>query len=89
MEKKENYTYGVAYKLYAIENGVKTMLEEAPASQPFRFISGLSMALPSFENKYLLDFSNCNDADSKTFPEFLAKAYRDKSNQRYTDSPDI
>ena len=27
MEKKENYTYGVAYKLYAIENGEKTMLE--------------------------------------------------------------
>ena len=50
MEKKENYTYGVAYKLYAIENGEKTMLEEAPADQPFRFISGLSMALPTFEN---------------------------------------
>ena len=50
MEKKENYTYGVAYKLYAIENGEKTMLEEAPADQPFRFISGLSMALRTFED---------------------------------------
>lgn len=44
-----NYTYGVAYKLYTITDGEKTMVEEAPAEQPFRFISGLSMTIPSFE----------------------------------------
>lgn len=49
MEKKQNYTYGVAYKLYTIENGEKSMIEEATADQPFRFISGLSMTIPSFE----------------------------------------
>ena len=49
MEENKNYTYGVAYKLYTITDGEKTMVEEAPAGQPFRFISGLSMTLPRFE----------------------------------------
>lgn len=77
MEKKENYTYGVAYKLYTIENGEKTMIEEAPADQPFRFISGLSMTIPSFENNIVplevngeFDFTlEKEDAYGEHYPE--------------------
>lgn len=81
MEKKENYTYGVAYKLYAIENGEKTMLEEAPADQPFRFISGLSMALPTFENNIV----KLEENDEFDFTLEKEEAYGEHYDERIID----
>lgn len=49
MEKKEYKSIAVAYKLYTIENGERNMEEEAPAENPFRFLSGFGMTIPGFE----------------------------------------
>ncbi len=51
MDKKTNKYIAVAYKLYTNENGTETMIEEAPASRPFQFISGMGLALDEFEAK--------------------------------------
>lgn len=39
----------VSYTLYAIENGEKEEIETAPKENPWMFISGLGVALDSFE----------------------------------------
>lgn len=49
----ENKYITVAYKLYAITDGKKEMLEEAPANHPFQFISGLGYTLERFEKEIL------------------------------------
>lgn len=41
----------VSYTLYAIENGQKEEIEVAPVENPWMFISGLGVALDSFEAK--------------------------------------
>lgn len=51
MEKTENKYISVAYKLYTIEEGEREFTEEAPADNPFSFISGLGQTIEAFENK--------------------------------------
>ena len=41
----------VSYTLYAIENGEKEEIEVAPKENPWMFVSGLGVALDSFEAK--------------------------------------
>ena len=41
----ENKYITVAYKLYAITEGKKELLEEAPVEHPFQFISGIGYSL--------------------------------------------
>ncbi len=41
----------VAYKMYAIEEGEKDLIEEATLEHPFQFISGLMSTLDMFENE--------------------------------------
>lgn len=48
MEKKY---ITVAYRLYAMLDGNKELLEEAPASHPFQFISGINYTLDRFEKE--------------------------------------
>ena len=44
----------VAYELYADnDKGIHELVEKAPIEHPFQFISGLGIALDSFENKIL------------------------------------
>lgn len=50
MEK--NKYIAVSYKLYTTDNE-KEVIEEAPVGKPFQFISGLGVALPTFESKML------------------------------------
>ena len=45
----ENKYITVAYKLYAVTDGEKELREEAPASHPFQFISGIGYTLERFE----------------------------------------
>lgn len=45
----DNKYIAVAYKLYAIEDGKKEMIEEATIDRPFQFISDLGTTLPAFE----------------------------------------
>lgn len=49
METVENKYITLAYKLYTIEDGEKDFIEEAPAENPYQFISGLGMTLEAFE----------------------------------------
>ena len=44
-----NKYYSISYKLHSIKNGVKTFQEEATAAEPYTFISGFGITIPSFE----------------------------------------
>ncbi len=45
----ENKYIAVAYKLYVTQDGKQAMVEEAPTTDPFRFISGMGSTLDRFE----------------------------------------
>ena len=45
----ENKYITVAYKLYVMQDGQKTLVEEATVEHPFQFISGLGTTLERFE----------------------------------------
>ena len=47
----ENKYITVAYKLYVMQDGQKTLVEEATAEHPFQFISGLGTTLERFESE--------------------------------------
>ena len=47
----ENKYITVTYRLYAIADGNKEMIEEAPAEHPFQFVSGLGYTLDRFEQR--------------------------------------
>ncbi len=49
MEKIENRYIAVSYKLYTVDEGERSLEEEAPAARPFRFISGLGFTIEAFE----------------------------------------
>lgn len=76
----ENKYITVAYKLYAITDGKKELLEEASAEYPFQFISGLGYTLDRFEKEILAQ----NKGDKFNFTIPCAEAYgeRDEDNVR-------
>lgn len=47
----KNMFLAVAYKLYAIDEEGTELVEEAPESKPFQFITGYGVAMPAFEEK--------------------------------------
>lgn len=52
MEKNLHKYISVAYELYADnEKGIHELIEKAPSEHPFQFISGMGVALDSFEEK--------------------------------------
>ena len=76
----ENKYITVSYKLYTMENGVKELVEEAPAAHPFQFISGIGFALDTFEKEIL----KCAKGDNFNFTIPCNEAYgeRDEDNVR-------
>lgn len=76
----ENQYITVAYRLYADNNGVKELIEEAPEAHPFQFISGLGYTLDRFEQEILA----LKKGDAFTFTIPCAEAYgeRDEDNVR-------
>lgn len=76
----ENKYITVAYKLYAMIEGNKEMLEEAPAEHPFQFITGLGFTLDRFEK----EISALAAGDNFNFTIPCAEAYgeRDEDNVR-------
>ncbi len=76
----ENKYITVAYKLYAIADGQKELLEEAPAAHPFQFISGIGYTLDRFEK----EITALNKGDRFNFTIPCAEAYgeRDEDNVR-------
>lgn len=52
MSELNNKYIEVSYKLYGVRNGgERELIEEAPESQPFKFISELGMTLDDFEGQ--------------------------------------
>jgi len=49
MDNKLNKYIAVAYKLYTVSDGETHLVEEAPESKPFQFISGYGITLDAFE----------------------------------------
>lgn len=73
----ENKYITVAYKLYAITEGKKELLEEAPVEHPFQFISGIGYTLEKFENEILA----LNKGDHFDFTIPCAEAYGERDEE--------
>lgn len=73
----------VAYKLYAIEDGEKDMVEEAKAEHPFQFISGLGTTLDFFENK----ITGLNKGEKFEFTIPVDEAYGEYVDEHVIDLP--
>lgn len=71
----------VAYKLYTIENDVREMEEEAPAEQPFAFISGFGTTIPGFE----ANIAPLNAGDDFDFTLNTEEAYGEHYAERVLD----
>ena len=67
----ENKYITVAYKLYVMQDGQKTLVEEATAEHPFQFISGLGTTLERFES----EVAALNKGDKFDFVIPSAEAY--------------
>lgn len=83
MEKADNKYITVAYKLYTVEDGEKDFTEEAPATHPFQFISGLGMTLEAFESQ----LNNLNQGDTFDFTLTPEEAYGDYNEEHVIDLP--
>ncbi len=83
MESVENKFISLTYKLHTIEDGESDFVEEAPATQPFQFISGLGMALDAFEAEVLA--LGKDDAFDFTLP--AAQAYGEYDEEHVVDLP--
>ena len=77
----ENKYITVAYKLYAITEGKKELLEEAPVEHPFQFISGIGYTLEKFENEILA----LNKGDHFNFTIPCAEAYGERDEESVRD----
>ncbi len=71
----ENKYITVAYKLYAIADGKKEMLEEAPTEHPFQFITGIGYTLDRFEK----EITTLNAGDNFNFTIPCAEAYGERN----------
>lgn len=67
----ENKYITVAYRLYVMQDGQKTLVEEAPAAHPFQFISGMGTTLERFEK----EIAGLNKGDHFEFVIPCAEAY--------------
>lgn len=81
MENKTNKYYAIAYKLYTIFNGEKSLEEEATAEDPFLFISGFGTTIPGFE-KHIEALKEGDDFD---FTLTKDEAYGDYYEERVID----
>ena len=81
MEQTPNKYIAVAYKLYAESEGKKVMVEEAPAEQPFNFVSGLAITIPEFEKAVVA----LNKGDEFDFVLDAAHAYGEHVAERVLD----
>ncbi len=76
-----NKYIAVSYKLYTITDGKNDMVEEAPAEQPFQFISGFGTTLDAFETE-IVKLSQGDDFD---FVLTKDQAYGDHEAARVLD----
>ena len=71
----ENQYITVAYRLYAITNGEKELIEEAPIEHPFQFISGIGYTLDRVEK----EITPLNKGDKFNFTIPCAEAYGERN----------
>lgn len=81
MEGILNKFIAVSYKLYTVKDGKSTLVEEAPAAQPFTFISGYGIALDSFEKAV----AGLNKGDNFDFTINKDEAYGDFEQEHIID----
>lgn len=79
----ENKYITVAYKLYAVTDGKKELLEEAPAEHPFQFISGLGYTLDRFEK----EITPLAKGDDFCFTIPCAEAYGERNEDNVRQVP--
>lgn len=79
----ENKYITVAYKLYAVTDGKKELLEEAPAEHPFQFISGLGYTLDRFEK----EITALTKGDDFCFTIPCAEAYGERNEDNVRQVP--
>ena len=71
----ENKYITVAYRLYAIADGKKELLEEATVEHPFQFISGIGYTLDKFEK----EITALSKGDNFNFTIPCAEAYGERN----------
>ena len=79
----ENKYITVAYKLYAVTDGKKELLEEAPVEHPFQFISGLGYTLDRFEK----EITALTKGDDFCFTIPCAEAYGERNEDNVRQVP--
>ena len=79
----ENKYITVAYKLYVMQDGQKTLVEEATAEHPFQFISGLGTTLERFES----EVAALNKGDKFDFTIKAEEAYGEYDEEHVIDLP--
>lgn len=83
MSVADNKYIKVAYKLYAIEDDNKELIEEATVERPFQFISDMGTTLPGFENAV----KDLNEGDKFTVTLTKDEAYGDYDEEHVLDLP--
>lgn len=83
-EIKQNLYVKVAYRLYTRDkDGKRELVEEAPAQEPFQFVSGLGMTLDDFENQ-ITPLAKDAEFDFELTPE---QAYGEYEEERVITVP--
>jgi FKBP-type peptidyl-prolyl cis-trans isomerase SlyD len=75
MDKPQNRFLSVAYQLYTVTNGEKSLEEQTSTEHPFEFITGYGIALDAFE-KNLVNLEKGTEFDfilqpSEAFGEYI------------------
>lgn len=79
-----NRYIAVSYQLFTDnEAGIREIVEEAPVAHPFQFISGLGMALDSFETQV----AHLNEGDTFEFSLSVDDAYGPYSEEHVIEAP--
>ena len=81
MEESKNKYIAVAYKLYTDKDGQPYLEEEAPADQPFVFISGFGFTIDAFEK----ELTKLAEGDHFDFTLTKEQAYGDIDKEGIVD----
>lgn len=83
MELTDNKFLAVSYKLYAIADGEKELIEETTTDKPYQFISGLGTTLEAFEDHIL----GLNKGDKLNLTLTSEEAYGDYNEEHVIELP--
>lgn len=83
METIENKYITLVYKLYAIEDGDKELVEETQVEHPYQFITGLGMTLEAFEEQV----NGLKKGDKFDFTIKVEDAHGEYDDERVIDLP--